>query len=76
MCGTASFNGKIPGGEITKIMEFIVGAFVGVIGDYVIYSMVDALAKATPGWATYGWGLFLAYNGAIAFWLGHALLSR
>jgi len=56
-----------------NIQEFVVGALVGIIGDYVGFNMVDALSKATPGWSSYGWGLYIAFNAAIVLWLKRAL---
>jgi uncharacterized membrane protein YeaQ/YmgE (transglycosylase-associated protein family) len=55
------------------IQEFISGAFAGIVGDYVLYNVIQALSTATPEWAVYGWGLFVAFNGAIVLWLKHAL---
>ena len=57
----------------TNVRDFISGAFAGVVGDYVLYNVVDSFVKATPEWAVYGWGLFVAFNGAIVLWLKHAL---
>jgi len=56
-----------------NIREFIIGALVGIIGDYVGFNIVDAFSKATPGWSPYGWGLYIAFNAAIILWLKRAL---
>jgi hypothetical protein len=56
-----------------NIRDFIAGALVGIVGDYIGYSMVDTLSKATPGWSPYGWGLYVAFNAAIALWLKNAV---
>lgn len=55
------------------IQEFVSGALIGVFGDFILYNVVQAFSKATPEWAPYGWGLFVAFNGAILYWLKHAL---
>lgn len=56
-----------------KILEFLSGALAGVIGDLVLHNIIQALSTATPQWATYGWGLFVAFNTAIVLWLRNAL---
>ncbi|HVP93236.1 MAG TPA: hypothetical protein VMS94_05800 [Acidobacteriota bacterium] len=56
-----------------NIASFLSGAFAGILGDYVGYVMIDALSKTTPGWSPYGWGLYVAFNGAILLWLKRAL---
>jgi uncharacterized membrane protein YeaQ/YmgE (transglycosylase-associated protein family) len=57
----------------TDIGEFLKGALVGIVGDYVLYNIIQSFSTATPGWSPYGWGLFVAFNGAIVLWLKHAL---
>jgi hypothetical protein len=52
-----------------NIKAFISGAFAGIVGDYVLFVMIQAFSKTTPEWGTYGWGLFAAYNAAILLWL-------
>jgi hypothetical protein len=59
-----------------NIISFIKGAFAGVVGDYVLFVMIDSFSKTTTEWGTYGWGLFVAYNAAILFWLRHALKAK
>jgi hypothetical protein len=59
-----------------NIKEFLTGAITGVLGDYVLFVIIQALAKTTPEWGTYGWGLFAAYNATIVLWLRHALTSE
>jgi len=56
-----------------NIANFISGALTGILGDYVGYVVIDALSKTTPGWSPYGWGLYIAFDGAILYWLKHAL---
>ena len=56
-----------------NIQEFVSGAFVGVVGDYVLYNVIQALSMATPEWGTYGWGFFVAFNASILYWLKRAL---
>ena len=56
-----------------NIGSFISGALAGILGDYVGYVMIDALSKTTPGWFPYGWGLYVAFNGAILLWIKREL---
>jgi hypothetical protein len=56
-----------------NMKDFVSGAATGVVGDYILFNVVQALSSVTPEWGTYGWGLFAAFNVAVAFWLKHAL---
>jgi hypothetical protein len=63
-------------GVALNIKAFLEGAVIGIFGDYILFVIIQSLAKTTPEWGTYGWGLFVAYNAAIVFWLRHALKSK
>ena len=58
-----------------NMIDKLVGAAVAVIIDYVIYVFVTTTAVTNPGYAQYGWGLFIAYNIGLALYLRKILWS-
>jgi hypothetical protein len=59
-----------------NLQEVVGGSLTLVFGDWILYVVINALAQATPGWASYGWGLFAAFNAFALAVIGHGLVGR
>jgi hypothetical protein len=51
-----------------NIQKYVAGALVGIVCDYILYTIIQGFVVSTPSWRATGWIFFAAYNvGLVSF---------